>query len=189
MNRASSLIFAILLISLGCSSTQYRDASKDKGSMEWGPREIKTTVNKMVNSLYAYLKNDWNKPALIKVQRIRNDTAEHIDTKMLADEIVTNLIQMRIQFIEESYTKETIEEMEKGMTGLIDPDSAIPAGNLKSPNFFFYGTINENVRYVGGKKVQYLTVTLTIKELKTGLTKWQDRQEFLKATTTDRIDF
>lgn len=189
MNRASSLIIAVSILLISCSSTQYRDASKDKGSMDWGPREIKTTVNKMVNSLYTYLKNDWNKPALIKVQRITNDTAEHIDTKMLADEIVTNLIQMRIQFIEESYTKETIEEMEKGMTGLIDPDSAIPAGNLKSPNFFFYGTINENVRYVGGKKVQYLTVTLTIKELKTGLTRWQDRQEFLKATTTDRIDF
>lgn len=189
MKRASSLIIAISILLIGCSSTQYRDASKDKGSMEWGPREIKTTVNKMVDSLYTYLKNDWNKPALIKVQRIRNDTADHIDTKMLADEIVTNLIQKRIQFIEESYTKESIEEIEKGMTGLIDPDSAIPAGNLKSPNFFFYGTINENVRYVGGKKVQYLTVTLTIKELKTGLTKWQDRQEFLKATTTDRIDF
>ena len=189
MNRASSLIIAVSIMLIGCSGTQYRDASKDKGSMEWGPREIKTTVSKMVSSLYGYLKNDWNQAALIKVQRIKNDTAEHIDTKMLADEIVTSLIQMRIQFIEESYTKESIHEMEKGMTGLIDPDSAIPAGNLKSPNFFLYGTINENVRYVGGKKVQYITVTLTMKELKTGLTRWQDRQEFLKATKTDRIDF
>ncbi len=189
MNRASSFIIAVSIVLIGCGSTQYRDASKDKGSMEWGPREIKTTVNKMVGSLYNYLKNDWKQPAMIKVQRIKNDTAEHIDTKMLADEIVTSLIQMRIQFIEESYTKESIHEMEKGMTGLIDPDSAIPAGNLKSPNFFLFGTINENVRYVSGKKVQYLTVTLSMKELKTGLTRWQDRQEFLKATTTDRIDF
>ena len=189
MNRASSLIIAVSIMLIGCSGTQYRDASKDKGSMEWGPREIKTTVSKMVSSLYGYLKNDWNQAALIKVQRIKNDTAEHIDTKMLADEIVTSLIQMRIQFIEESYTKEAIEEMGRGMTGLIDPDSAIPAGNLKSPNFFLYGTINENVRYVGGKKVQYLTVTLSMKELKTGVTRWQERQEFLKATATDRIDF
>ncbi len=70
-----------------------------------------------------------------------------------------------------------------------DQDSAIPVGNLKSPNFFLFGTINENVRYAGGKKLQYLVVTLTMKELKTGLLKWQDRQEFLKATTTDRISF
>ncbi|MBP7739051.1 MAG: hypothetical protein KA369_23990 [Spirochaetes bacterium] len=189
MKKVSLSIIAISILLIGCGSTQYRDASKDKGSMEWGPREIKTTVNKMVGSLYNYLKADWKQPALIKVQRIKNDTADHIDTKMLADEMVTSLIQMRIQFIEESYTKESISEMEKGMTGLIDPDSAIPAGNLRSPNFFLFGNINENVRYVNGKKVQYLTVTLSMKELKTGLTRWQDRQEFLKATTTDRIDF
>ncbi len=189
MIRGSFLIFAVSFILAGCGSTQYRDASRDKGSMEWGPREIKTTVNTMVASLHSYLKNDWARPALIKVQRIKNDTAEHIDTKMLIDEMVTSLIQMRIEFTEESYTKETIKEMERGMTGLIDPDSAIPAGNLKSPNFFLYGNINENVRYVGGKKVQYLAVTLAMKELKTGITKWQNRQEFLKATATDRIDF
>lgn len=189
MKKASAIIIASAIVLIGCGSTQYRDASKDKGSMEWGPREIKTTVNKMVGSLYNYLKDDWKQPAMIKTQRIKNDTAEHIDTKMLADEIVTNLIQQRIQFVDDSYTKEQIQEMEKGMTGLVDPDSAIPVGNLKSPNFFLFGTINENVRYVGGKKLQYLVVTLTMKELKTGLLKWQDRQEFLKATTTDRISF
>jgi uncharacterized protein (TIGR02722 family) len=189
MKRASSMIIAVSLLLAGCGSTQYRDASKDKGSMEWGPREIKTTVNKMVTSLYGYLKNEWNQPALIQVQRIKNDTSEHIDSKMLADEIVTSLIQKRIQFIEDSYTKEAIEEMEKGMTGLIDPESAIPVGNLKSPNLYLYGTIKENVRYVDGKKVQYIVVTLTMSELKTRLTRWQDRQEFLKATASDRIDF
>lgn len=189
MRRTSLMVITFPIILSVCSGTHYRDASKDKGSIEWGPKEIKTTVNKMVNSLHNYLKTDWNKPALIRVQRIKNDTAEHIDTKMLVDEIVTALIQMRIQFIEDTYTREAVEEMEKGMTGLIDPDSAVPAGNLKSPNFFLFGNINENVRYVDGKKVQYLTVTLTMKELKTGVTRWQDRQEFLKATATDPIDF
>ncbi len=189
MKKACSLLIACALTGFACGGTQYRDASKDKGSMEWGPREIKTTVDKMVNSLHAYLKNEWNQPALIRVQRIKNDTAEHIDTKMLADEIVNNLIKMRIQFIDDAYTREAISEIEKGMTGLVDPESAIPVGNLKSPNFFLYGTINENVRYVGGKKIQYLVVTVAMKELKTGLLKWQERQEFLKATSTDRVSF
>jgi uncharacterized protein (TIGR02722 family) len=188
MKYAAFLIVSFILL-IGCGGTQYREASRDKGSMDWGPREIKTTVNKMVGSLYNYLKSDWNQPALIKIQRIKNDTAEHIDTKMLADEIVTNLIRKRIQFVDDSYTKEAIQEMERGMTGLVDPDSAVPAGNLKSPNFFLFGSINENVRYASGKKLQYLVVTLTMKELKTGLLKWMERQEFLKATTTDRISF
>ncbi|HPN12496.1 MAG TPA: hypothetical protein PLA65_10565 [Spirochaetota bacterium] len=189
MNRAAVLVIAISILAVSCGSTQYRDASKDKGSMEWGPREIKTTVNKMVGSLYTYLKSSWNKPALIQTQRIKNDTAEHIDTRMLADEIVNNLIQMRIEFVDDSYTREAIKEMEKGMTGLIDPDSAVPVGNLKSPNFFLFGHITENVRYDGGKKIQYIVVTMKLKELGTGVLRWQDRQEFLKSTSTDRIGF
>jgi uncharacterized protein (TIGR02722 family) len=189
MSRAAVLVIAISILAVSCGSTQYRDASKDKGSMEWGPREIKTTVNKMVGSLYTYLKDAWNQPALIQPQRIKNDSSEHIDTRMLSDEIVNNLIQMRIEFIDDSYTKEAIKEMEKGMTGLIDPDSAVPVGNLKSPNFYLFGHITENVRYDGGKKIQYLVVTMRLKELKTGMIRWQDRQEFLKATPTDRIGF
>jgi uncharacterized protein (TIGR02722 family) len=189
MNRAALMIIAISILLISCGSTQYRDASKDRGSMDWGPREIKTTVNKMVGSLYTYLKNDWNKPTLIRTQRIKNDTAEHIDTRMLADEIVNSLIQMRIEFVDDTYTREAIQEMEKGMTGLIDQDSAVPVGNLKSPNFFLFGNISENVRYDGGKKLQYIVVTMKLQELKTGMLRWQDRQEFLKATSTDRISF
>jgi uncharacterized protein (TIGR02722 family) len=189
MNRSTLLIIAISILLVSCGSTQYRDASKDRGSMDWGPREIKTTVNKMVGSLYNYLKTGWNKPTLIRTQRIKNDTAEHIDTRMLADEIVNNLIQMRIEFVDDTYTKEAIQEMEKGMTGMIDPDSAVPVGNLKSPNFFLFGNIAENVRYDGGKKLQYLVVTMKLQEVKTGLVKWQDRQEFMKATSTDQFSF
>jgi PBP1b-binding outer membrane lipoprotein LpoB len=96
---------------------------------------------------------------------------------------------MRISFIDQSYTKEALSEIEKGMSGIIDPNSAIPVGALKSPNFYLYGDIRENVRYVSGKKLQYLVVTIKLKMLATGEQKWTDRQEFLKATKADRISF
>ena len=192
MKRASySLIIATVIFAAGCGGggTQYRDASKARGSMEWGPKEVKTTVNKMVVSLYSYLKDDWKKPAIIQVKKIRNRTSEHIDTKMLANELVNNLIQKRIMFIDATHTKDAIEEMAKGMSGLIDPDSAIPTGALKSPNIYLYGEISDNVRFVGGKRIQYLVVTMKLSSLSTGMLLWQNQQEFLKATKTDRISF
>ena len=191
MKKASLFLsITLALVLAGCGGgTQYRDANKDTGSMEWGPREIKTTVNKMVGSLYGYLKNDWNKAAILQIKKIRNRTSEHIDTGMLSNEIVTNLIQKRIQFIDDTYTKDAIDEMGKGMTGLIDPDSAIPVGELKSPNFYLFGEISDNVRYVGKKRVQYLVVTLKLTSLRTGMLMWQDQKEFLKATKTNKISF
>ncbi len=189
MKKASILFVSALLALTACGGTQYRDASKDSGSMEWGPREVKTTVSKMVGSLYKYLKEDWKKATIIQVKKIRNRTSEHIDTKMVSNELVTNLIQKRIQFVDPTYTADAIEEMGKGMTGLIDPDSAIPMGSLKSPNFYLHGEISDNVRFVGGHRVQYLVVTLKLSNLATGMLVWQDQQEFLKATSTNRISF
>lgn len=183
-----TVVLALLVTNCG-GGVQYRDASKDKGSMEWGEKEMKMTVNKMVGSIYDFLKNDWKKSVFIQVKKFRNKTSEHIDTKMVSDEIATNLIKKRIKFIDQSLTTDAIEEMEKGMTGIIDTDSAIPVGMLKSPNFYLTGEIRDNVRTVGGKRLQYLKVTLKLISLKTNVVEWQDQQEFLKATSKRKISF
>jgi hypothetical protein len=193
MKRTTAVGFIFILALTGCfgggGGVQYRDTEKAKGSREWGPKEIKITVNTMVRSLYSYLKNDWNKPALIQVRRIRNRTAEHINTSLISDEIVQELIRRRIQFVDDTHTADAIREMEKGMTGMIDPESAIPVGQLKSPNFYLFGEISENVRYVGNKRIQYLVVTLKLTSLSTRMLVWQERQEFLKSSKVDRVSF
>lgn len=182
------IILAVFLVSCG-GGTEYRDAAKDTGSMEWGPREIKTTVNKMVADLYDYLKNEWKNPTIIQVQKIRNRTSEHIDTAMLSNEIVTNLIQKRIKFIDDTHTNEALEEMERGMSGLIDPEYAVPMGEMKSPNMYLFGEISDNVRNEGKKRLQYLVVTMKLTNLRTRELMWQQQQEFLKATTTNGVSF
>ncbi len=187
MKKASYLLIALSLILANCGGgVQYKDPAKDSGSREWGPKEIKDTVSKMVTSLYTYLKEE-KKAAFIQVKKIRNRTSEHIDTKMLSNELVNNLMKKRIRFIDPSFTKEALEEIEKGMTGMIDPDSAIPAGELKSPNLFLYGDISSNTRTVGGKTLQYLVVTLKLKELRTGIQVWQEQKEFLKVSKNTKV--
>ncbi|HPX89909.1 MAG TPA: penicillin-binding protein activator LpoB [Spirochaetota bacterium] len=184
------LVAALLLFMVGCGGgTQYQDVNKAEGSVEWGPKEIKITVDKMVTSLYSFLKTEWNKPAYLQVKKFQNRTSEHIDTDLIVSEIQTRLIQKRIKFIDDSLEADALKEMEKGMTGMVDPESAIPVGNLISPNLYLTGDIRENVRYVDGRKVQYLKVTLKLINIKTNQTEWQDQQEFLKSSKTDKISF
>lgn len=182
------LYFSVILILLfiNCSRTQYKDPSEDKGSREWGAKEIKMTVNKLVHSLYEHLKV-YKIDAYIQVKKIRNRTAEHIDTKLLADEVVSNLIKKRIKFIDRTYTDDAIEEMKRGMTGLIDPERAISAGKLVSPNFYLHGEISESKNHPKGKMKQYLVVTLKLTNLETNILEWQDKQEFFKITRTRYI--
>jgi uncharacterized protein (TIGR02722 family) len=190
MKRRAVWSIAVLFVLSACGGgVQYRDAAADKGSREWGPKEIKMTVNTMVTSMYNYLKDEYKKPAFIEVRNFRNKTSEHIDTKMISDEISTNLIKKRIKFIDQSLTEDAMKEMERGMTGLIDPDSAIPVGMLKSPNLYLTGDIRDNVRTVGGKSVQYVVVTMQLVSLTTNVVEWQDRQEFLKAASKTKVSF
>ncbi|HPY02383.1 MAG TPA: penicillin-binding protein activator LpoB, partial [Spirochaetota bacterium] len=160
-----------------------------KGSAEWGPKEIKMTTSMMVDSIYSYLKDEWKQPAFLQVKKFQNKTSEHIDTKMISEEIVTQLIKKRISFVDDSLTAEALEEMEKGMSGMIDPDSAVPMGYLKSPNMYLTGDVRDNVRTVKGKNVQYLVVTLKLYNLKTGIIMWQEQKEFLKTSKNTKISF
>lgn len=190
MKKFTLLFFSAAIFALGCGGgTQYKNPAEDEGSMEWGPKEIKITVNNMVGKLYSYLKDEWQNPSILQVKKIRNRTSEHIDTSMLANEMVTNLIQKRIQFVDDSLTTDAIAEMEKGMTGLIDPESAIPVGELKSPNLYLSGEITDNVRNIGRKRLQYLVVTIKLINLRTGMLMWQQQQEFLKETNTGGFSF
>jgi len=180
-----TLIMLITVFAISCGGgTHYVDPSRDRGSATWGPREIKSTVELMVNSMYTYLKDDWGKPAIIEHRPIRNRTSEHIDTNMVSNEIVTNLVKKRIQFIDASITQDAIDEIGLGMTGLIDSEYAIPIGELRSPNFYLQGEISDNMRYVGRQQVQYLVVTLRLSELRTRSLVWQDQKEFLKVSPT-----
>ena len=184
-----SLIFAAAGVSSCGSGVEYSDAAKDKGSAEWGPKEIKMTTNLMVASIYTYLKDEWKEPAFLQVKKFQNKTSEHIDTKMISEEIVTQLIKKRISFIDDSLDADALEEMEKGMSGMIDPDSAVPMGYLKSPNMYLTGDVRDNVRTVKGKNVQYLVVTLKLYNLKTGIIMWQEQKEFLKTSKNTKISF
>ncbi len=136
-----------------------------------------------------YLKEEYKRPSYLELKRVQNRTSEHIDVRILTNELQTNLIKKRIRFIDRSMTEDALKEMEMGMTGMIDPDSAVPVGNLKSPNFYLAGDISDNVRRVGSNNIQYLVVTLKLVELSTGITVWQDQKEFLKTSSANRITF
>jgi len=179
------ILIIIVGFAMQCASgTQYRKVSSDEGSGEWGPKEVQETVNTMVGALEVYLKQN-EKAVFIQLNAIKNRTSEHIDTKMLADKIATSLVQRKIRFIDVSQRDAALKEIETGQTGIIDSDSAVAAGQLKSPNFFITGDITDNQRHVDGKRIQYLVVTLKLVAVATTEVKWQNQKEFLKETKED----
>ncbi|MDA3899462.1 MAG: hypothetical protein PF637_02970 [Spirochaetes bacterium] len=179
------VVLSCILMFVGCVSkpevVYEREITEDHGSRQWGALEVKLVVEKMVESLHTFLKEDWEGSAYLQVKKFRNRTAEHIDTAIVTDEIATELIRRRIKFLDDSLTEDSISEMEKGMTGLYDPSTAVPTGRLKSPNLYLSGDIREAVSVRDGREIQLLVVTMRLYEIKTGEIRWQDNARFLKS--------
>jgi len=187
--KISHLVFAVIFLA-GCSSVQYKDPDKAKGQSGWGYYEINATTEKMVDSMFNYLKSDWAKECLIQVKKVRVKTSDHdIKPKMLENAIVTNLIKKKIAIHSDQFFKDTLKEIEKGQTGLIDPNYAIPVGELQSPNMFLSGLIETNTSGVDRDETISIDVTFTLQEIKTGRILWQDQKRFLKEVKRSGISY
>ena len=187
--KSMFIISFFLLLIVSCkSTTEYQNVKSAQGSQEWGPKELNVTADKMVKSLYEYLKSTGAK-AFLDVSKIRNRTSEHIDTRTLINALITNLTKKRIKFVDRNSRQDAIKEIEAGQTGIISADSAIPVGELKSPNYLLNGEITDNVRSIDGDRVQYLQVTLRLTQTATTQIVWQEQQEFLKSTEEQKYSW
>lgn len=193
----SIVVLLIFLVLAGCASSQqepdvvYKEGvSSSDGGREWGALEVELIAQKMIESLYQFLREDYQRAAYLEVKKFRNRTSEHIDTSLLTDEISTELIKRRIKFIDSSLTKDSIEEIENGMTGLYDSATAIPTGKLKQPNLYLTGDIREAVTTKDGRELQYLVVTMKLYNIATREIMWQDHARLLKSKAMGkRVEF
>ena len=180
------IVFALLVLQFSyCSTSSYIKTEKDP-TPEWGPVEISATADFMVKSISEYLEKSKEKPYL-ELVKIQNRSSEHIETGILTNAIVTNLIQRKIVFVDRRERADAIKEIELGQKGIVKQDAQLPVGELLSPNFKLSGEITDNLRYIEGDKVQYLVVTLRLLKLSTGQIEWQEDKKFLKVSKRQRI--
>ena len=177
----SFIIF--FLIYFSCSvfqGTSYKDPDED-GSLEWGSKEVKSTVETISNSLEKFFFNSNNKP-YIEFLRISNKSSEHIDTNILENELRIKLKEKKITIIDKSYRKETFKEIELEMKGMIDEKSKITAGKILSANFQLKGEISDQVKIENGIKKQLLIITFILLNYETNSIDWQDSKKFYKVS-------
>lgn len=182
-------VISLFLLFSACitgEKTTYIKAEEAEASPEWGPSEIHSTVEEMASSMDRFFKKGSNQP-YIEIHKLENRTSEHIDLKMLSNEISSSLLKKEIRFVDKSFRKEALNEIAMGQRGIIDDKSKIEAGRLISPNFKLIGDISENVRFADNKKLQYLSITMQLIRLETGTVEWQDTKKFYKVTETPKI--
>lgn len=167
-----------------CASVEYRDPNEAEGTKQWGVKEVRETVQNMSGSLSDFYKKDSVK-GYLELQKFKNNTSEHIDTKILANEIVTNLTSYKIPFVDISERKASLDEISLNRAGITSSNNKLDFGKLKSPSYRLSGELNDLVNYERGKKIQYILITLRLISVESNEIVWQADKKFLKISETE----
>jgi len=180
-------VSGLLAVSTGCSSTvKYGDPTSAKPiSTDFGSNDLQQTVNTMVNSMLTFppiVEMTANRRPIMEVARVNNKTMQHIDTQSITDSIRTRLIRSgKFRFTDRSTDAQTIKEIkEQQESGLNDQNNAVQFGQQASAEFLLVANISEIKQKADGVIDVYYKVTMSLKNLKTGILEWSDEQEIRK---------
>ena len=107
---------------------------------------------------------------------------QHIDTQSITDSIRTRLLRSgKFRFTDRSTDGQTIEEIKAQQeSGLNDQNSATQFGQQYSAEFLLVSNLSEIKQKNEDVVDVYYKVTMSLKNLKTGILEWSDEQEIRK---------
>jgi uncharacterized protein (TIGR02722 family) len=177
----------IIVVLSGCASTvSYGDPTSAKPiSTDFGSNDLQQTVNTMVNSMLTFppvVEMTTGRRPILEVAKVNNKTMQHIDTQSITDSIRTRLIRSgKFRFTDRSTDAQSIQEIkDQQESGLNDQNTAVQFGQGASAEFLLVSNISEIKQKASGVVDVYYKVTMSLKNLRTGILEWSDEQEIRK---------
>ncbi len=173
----SALAFTLMLFS--CASTRYIDPDKIGAvSDKFGFKDTDIVVNDMVKRMTnEFLKKQKNQ--VILLDRVRNRTAEHVDTKSLRDQIRKALIAKGIVNVDKESRAKIMEEQKHALSDAAG-GNAINLGQLKAANLILVGYISSSEIRKGLSTIKVYQISMHITSTETGTILWSGTKRLAK---------
>lgn len=193
LKRKSACVLPALLslgLLAGCASSgnvSYVDPQGvDTNSINFSSTDLQTTTQKMVGGMLASPAiarvSAGDKQPVVFFSTIKNETAEHINTGMLANTVSTEIINSgKFQFTDMSQVKEMKAQMDyQSESGMVDQATATKMGQQIGAQYMIYGSIADMQSMNKDQQSLFFLITLKMIDLKTGIIIWQDQQQIRK---------
>ncbi|WP_328587283.1 penicillin-binding protein activator LpoB [Cysteiniphilum halobium] len=186
------LLPALLSVGLlaGCASSgnvSYVDPQGvDTTSINFNSTDLQTTTQKMVGGMLASQDvadiTAGGKKPVVFFSTIRNETAEHINTGMLANTVSTEIINSgKFRFTDMAQVKQMKKQMEyQSQSGMVDQATATKMGQQIGARYMIYGSIADMQSINSNQQSLFYLITLKMIDLKTGIIIWQDQKQIRK---------
>jgi len=186
----------ICLALCACAETRVVDLNDEKdvarmqNVMELEYRDWTNTAEKMTKSMIASGVLKGAQKPVIAIANIKNDTAQRFDTDVLIKKIRTTLVnsgtaQIATNYSGEDSTSTNVRATVRG-NDEYDQSTVVAKQTLIAPNMSLSGKmLQRNLKLDSGwfssvdTRVEYY-LQLTLTDLKTGLSVWEDEQPIIK---------
>lgn len=189
------LPIALCAVLAGCGQTRVIDLNDERevqsmqDVMELEYRDWEKTAANMTDSMLKSGALPINPKPVIAVAKIKNDTMQRFDTDILIKKIRTTILksgraQIATNFTGEDTTSNTVRNTRGNDE--YDQSTFAQKGTLIAPNMSLSGKmLQRNIKLKSGwfsstdTRVEYY-LQLTLTDLKTGLSVWEDEQPIVK---------
>lgn len=125
------------------------------------------------------------KPPVVIMEKVRNDTEEHIDMVSMTDMIRNNLINSgKVRFINKTERGTLEDEYAHNASGAVSAETQKKRGRQIGADFIMGGALSTNVQQVGNDKFVYYKLTMNLTNLETSVmectNQFQSRKKFRK---------
>ena len=184
---SATAILTMLLTNCSTNRIDYVDPEGvDTTSINFNSTDLQTTTQKMVEGMLsspAVAKITSNeKPPVVFFSTIKNETAEHINTEMLANTVSTEIINSgKFQFTDMSQVQNMKTQIDyQAQSGMVDQKTAVKMGKQIGAEYMLYGSIADLKSVNSDQKSLFFLITLKMINVKTGIIVWQDQKKIRK---------
>lgn len=191
------LIVSLILFLAGCGSSRNvtrtaTDTTVDL-SGRWNDADSRLTAEKMIDGLLnsrwidSFLDENKRKPVLI-VGRIKNNSSEHIQTKIFSKDIERELINSgEVKFVASSEERDELRQERAEQQEFSSLETAKKLANETGADFMLKGFISTQNDFFDGEAVKFYQVDLELIHLETNEKVWLDTKKIKKLVDQDDL--
>ncbi|PWI34959.1 penicillin-binding protein activator LpoB [Vibrio albus] len=196
MKKGILVLIGLALVLSGCSNrVSYGDAQEiETTTIDFGSSDLQKIASEMVDSMLmsgAVGAITYNKRPVVFVERIKNKTAEHIDTESITDSISTKMLNSgKFRFVDMNRVESVRKQLNfQNNDQLVNSNNVIQFGKMVGAEYMLYGNLSSIVKKAGSDKDVYYKMTMRLMDLETGIIEWADETEIRKQESKSLLGF
>jgi hypothetical protein len=198
MRYAKFIFFGLLMICGGCSSTpkvervEVGDVIDLSG--QWNDSDAMISAESMIDDLMehswlAVFEERHNRPPVVIVGGVLNQTSEHINTQILTKYLERELIHSgKVIFVASPQERQQMrDERDDQKLGFTEPSSRAKLGQETGADYMLTGSLNSETDQANRKSVVLYQVNLEMIDLETNTKVWVGQKQLKKFITRSRF--